>query len=151
LLRERGPFRPAERHAAVALDEVGREELELPRQLLDVEGDAVRRVLDRVEIDRARVLGEHDRRPVGRDDAEVAPVRGVAGERHDARVRPAEAALVEVDVDALPQLHAVAGALVGHTSNPDAAGSPPSSPAISTTRRYDAPAATRTPSVTMHS
>ena len=167
LVDDRRPLRRAappvrvrrERDAAVALEEVLREEVELPRQLLDVERDAVRQVAVRLqlaaaplqllderdrlrgrapraragvaaprcacsvtsprscsarmpsasewpriggtgsgiccqqradvgerqrrEIDRPGVQRQHDRRAVSGDDPEVAPVRRVAGQRHD--------------------------------------------------------------------
>ena len=80
LLGERRSFGRAEHHAAVALDEVGREELELPRQLLDVERHAVGRVPVRVEI-RTAPLQRLDQRH------RLAVQRGVLGVRRGAKVR----------------------------------------------------------------
>src|SRR5262249_10261281 len=43
-LAERGPLLARERNPPIGLDEILDEELELPRQLLDVEGDRIRQV-----------------------------------------------------------------------------------------------------------
>jgi hypothetical protein len=90
---ERPPF-PGERlargrrdhRAAVRLEEVLREELQLPEQLLDVEGDAVRRVVARREFRAAALhdLDERDGLPIeaavlgGRRGAEMRLQRDVA-------------------------------------------------------------------------
>ena len=61
LLAQRGALIVGQRDAAVRLEEVLREEVELPRQLLDVERDAVGQVLRRGEL-RAAPLQRRDQR-----------------------------------------------------------------------------------------
>ena len=93
LLDDRRPFfcqrrslRSRDHRAAVALDEVLREEVELPRELLDVERDAVGDVAVRVDLGAAALqqVDERDGLPVerrvlgGRRRAEMGLQRDVA-------------------------------------------------------------------------
>ena len=72
------------------------------RHRLEQAGDVDEREL--LEGDRPRVHGEHLRRVVRHEHAEVAPVRGVAGERHHGRAALREAAVGEKLIDSGPHV-----------------------------------------------
>ena len=189
LLAQRFLRRRRDHHAAVGLDEVLREEVHLPGQLLDVERDAVGQVVGRLElgaaalhgrdqpdrlpiqrrvlrrrrraevrlqrhvaqilerehadvvgmaedarnrhrhlleqprdvherqrfhVERGRVQGQDEWRSRGREHPVVAPIRRVAGQRHDPRAVRGQAAPPEVHVDPLPLLGGVGVSLVRH-------------------------------------
>ena len=81
----------------------------LPEQLGDIgEGQ-------RGELNRSHVQREHDRRLVVTDDAEVSPIRCIAGQWHHPGRGAVDAGGPQVAIDPIAQLEAVAGPFVwGH-------------------------------------
>ena len=110
-LAKRAALIIGERHAAIRLEEMLGEEIEFPRQLLDVERDAIREVLGRGEFLAALLEGgdERNRLPVERRVLRCARGAKMGLEGHVAKVlQRQQSVLVRVTEDRRNrQLHAL--------------------------------------------
>ena len=116
----------------------GNRQRHLPEQLGDIgEGQ-------RGELDRSHVQGEHDRRLVGTDDAEVSPVRRVAGQGHHPGGGAVEAHGRQVAIDPIAQFERLrwsvclvmrAGGNNGHPEESGAVRTAPSAAGMRIVRR----------------
>ena len=108
-----------ERDVAEILEREHADVVGMPEDLRDRDRHALEQPRDvgerqRVHVERRRVQRQHERRAVRRQDAVVAPIGGVAGQRDDARAEGAEAVAAEVDVDSFALLGGVRAPFLDH-------------------------------------